>query len=164
MNTMNTEDRIAEAKQKTEAATARLLATFAHVPEDKLRWSPSSTARTALQIVAHCGASNRAFAAILRGEPLPLPASLEEAMVVIRAGGKDVATREEAVKLVEDSTAEIMTALDTVTADRIETTPQSPFGPMPFAVWMTIPPDHMGGHSRQIDYLQTVWGDIDDHA
>ena len=24
-------------------------------------------------------------------------------------------------------------------------------------------PQHMSGHARQIDYLQTAWGDVDDH-
>ncbi len=84
-------------------------------------------------------------------------------MVVIRAAGRNTATREDAVKLAQDSTAEILNALDSVTLERIETAPQSPFGPIPFAVWMTILPDHMGGHTRQIDYLQTIWGDTSDH-
>jgi hypothetical protein len=46
----------------------------------------------------HCGVANSAFAAILRGEELPLPSSPEEADAQIRAGGRDVASREVAVK------------------------------------------------------------------
>lgn len=160
---MNQSDMIAQAKRDAEEAKAQLLRTFEFVPEDRLGWSPSSTARTALQIVAHCGTANVAFATVLRGEELPLPSNPEEAAALIRAGGREVETREVAVKLVEDSTAEVIAALDRVTADMIETAPTSPFGPLPFPVWMSLPSIHMSGHARQIDYLQTIWGDTDDH-
>jgi hypothetical protein len=161
---MNTEEKITQARQATEAAKAQLLGTFEHVPEDRLHWSPSPTARTALQIVAHCGAANRAFAAVLRGEELPRPASAEEAAAQIRAGGRDVTTRTAAVKLVEDSTAEVIRALEKVSPELIQTAPMSPFGAFPFPFWMHLPSEHMGGHARQIDYLQTIWGDHEDHA
>ena len=161
---MMTEETIAQAKKATEAAKARLLATFAFVPEDKLNWSPSPTARTAAWIVAHCGVSNGAFATILRGEEVPLPASPTEAAARIRAGGKEVTTREAAVKLLEDSAAEVIRALENVSPERLQTTPMSPFGPFPFAFWMTLPSEHMSGHAQQIDYLQTIWGDCEEHA
>ena len=154
---------VAQAKRDTEAAKADLLRTFAFVPDDKLTWSPSPTARSAIQIVAHCGLANSAFSGLLRGEPLPLPADPAEAAAQIRAAGRDVASREEAVRLVEDGTARVIAAVDRVTPEMVATTPDSPFGPLPFPVWMTISALHMGGHARQVDYIQTVWGDVDDH-
>jgi hypothetical protein len=161
---MNTQETIAQAKQATEAAKTSLLKTFEFVPEDKIGWSPSKTARTAVNIVAHCGMANGAFAALLRGEPLPLPASPDEAMALIRAAGRDITSREAAVKLVEDSTADLLRALDGVTDARMQTTPASPFGALPFSFWMQVPAEHMGGHARQIDYLETIWGDHEDHG
>ncbi|MBV9851451.1 MAG: DinB family protein [Armatimonadetes bacterium] len=155
---------IAQAKEATARAKADLLKTFEFVPEDRLAWSPSPTARTPLWIVAHCGASNAAFAAILRGEPLPMPPDPAEAAALIRAGGRETATRLEAVRSVEDSTADIIRALDAVTAARIVTSPESPLGPLPFTVWMQVPAIHMMGHARQLDYLQTIWGDVDYHT
>jgi hypothetical protein len=154
---------ITQTKQSTEAAKAQLLATFAFIPDDKLTWSPSETARTALWIVGHCGVSNSAFATVLRGEPLQVPSDPEEAVALIRAGGKEITTREAAIALVEESTAEVLRALDNVSSEQIESAPLTPFGPIPFSIWMTLPGEHMGGHARQIDYLQTIWGDVRDH-
>lgn len=161
--TSNTADMIAQAKQSTLMAKARLLKTFEFVPDDKLDWTPAEPARTSLQIVAHCGTANKAFATVLRGEDLPITGTPEEAAALIREGGKDIKTREEAVQLVEDSTAEIMEALDGVTAQMTSTSPNSPFGPIPFPFWMILPADHMGGHASQLNYIQTIWGDLQDH-
>lgn len=160
---MNASDLIERSKRDAETARAQLLKTFEFVPEDKLTWSPSPTARTALQIVAHCGAANGAFAAVLRGEEPPLSKDPGEAAAQIRDGGKDVATRAAAIRSVNDSTAAVIAALDRVTPDRIGTTPDSPFGPIPFTVWMNLPSMHMGSHAHQIDYLQTIWGDLENH-
>jgi uncharacterized damage-inducible protein DinB len=160
---MNLSEQITQLKRDTEAAKVRLLKTFTFVPDDRLQWSPTSTARTALQIVAHCGTANRAFAAAIRGEKLPLSSDPKEAAAQIRDGGKEIQTREAAVQSVEDSTAEVLSALDTVTTERMESKPDTPFGPIPFTVWINIPADHMSGHTAQIDYLQTIWGDQEDH-
>lgn len=47
---------INQVKDATPSEKDGSLATFAHVPDDKLHWYPASTARTPLWIVAHCGA------------------------------------------------------------------------------------------------------------
>jgi hypothetical protein len=160
---MDLTDQIAEMKRKTEAARVQLLKTFEFVPGDKLDWSPSSTARSALRIVAHCGAANVAFATMIRGEGWALSFDPQEAWAQIRAGGSDVSTREAAVKSVEESTAAVLAALDRVSPELAETAVKTAFGPLPFAFCMTFPSEHMGGHARQIDYLQTIWGDVEDH-
>ncbi len=166
MSTMTAPDLlelISRTKQDVEMTKERLLRTFAFVPEDKLTWSPSPTSRHALWIAGHCGVANGAFAALLRSEEASLPASPEEAMVQIWNGGRDVASREEAVKLVEDSTTQVLQALDNVGEEMLETSPMSPFGPFPFAFWMQLPAEHMKAHAPQIDYLQTIWGDLETH-
>ena len=154
---------IAQSKQAAEIGKAKLLKIFELVPDDKLTWSPSPDARTAVQIVAHCGLANGAFATILRGEKLPLPADPAEASAMIRKGGRDVTSRETAVQMLESSTADVLAALDKVSAEMFGTSPDSPFGPIPFPFWMGVPGDHMTGHAHQIEYIQTIWGDIQDH-
>ncbi len=154
---------IENTKTATTRARADLRKTFEFVPEDKLMWSPSLTARTPLWMAMHCGVANAAFVAILRGEPLPLPTDPVEAAAFIRAAGQEAESRAEALRAIEDSTAEILQALDNVTAAMLETLPASPFGPLPFTVWMQVPSIHMTGHARQLDYLQTIWGDVQDH-
>ena len=160
---MDHSEMIAGIKQDTEQAKARLLKTFEFVPEDKLTWAPSDTCRNPLWIVAHCGVSNDAFAAILRGEQLPVPSDKAEQAKRIWEGGKDVRTREAAIALVEQNTARVLQALDRVTPEMAASNPPSPFGPVPFTFWMQLPADHMDGHASQIDYIQTIWGDLQNH-
>lgn len=157
------ESQIASYKEAVSSAKEQLLKTFAFVPDEKLTWSPSATARSPIQIVAHCGLANEAFATVIGGGELPVSGSAEEASAAIRAAGRDVTGRDEAVRMVEESTARVIAALDGVTPEMMETSPMSPFGPFPFVAWITLPGNHMAGHAHQIDYLETIWGDIEDH-
>ncbi len=161
---MELKDRIDGAKRATVGAKDKLLKSFAAVPDDKLGWAPSETARSAVWMVAHCGAANRAFAGILSGKPLPMPTDPQEAARAIRNAGRDVTTREEAVRLVEASTDDVLAALDAVTEEKLASSPDSPFGPLPYGFWMAVPGQHMAGHTQQLEYLQTIWGDLEDHA
>lgn len=165
METMTTDlaELIARTKERVERSKAQLLRTFEFVPDEKLRYAPASSARTALQIVSHCGMANFAFATILRGEELEMPTDPVEAAAQIRMAGHEIAAREEAVKLVEDSSEQVLAALENVTDEMLETAPHSPFGPMPFTFWMALPADHISVHASQIDYLQTIWGDLESH-
>ena len=150
------------AKSETARASEALLKTFAFVPDEKLGWSPSETSRSGLWILGHCGSANAAFARGIRGEAFP-PMSLEEFSRMVWEAGKDTATREEAVRSVQESTAEVLTALDGLTPERGAGMVQTPFGPMPMAFWMTFAGGHMTGHAHQVEYLQTVWGDHQGH-
>ena len=120
---------------RAESAADRLLKTFSFVPDDKLSWSPSKTARTSLAIVAHCGLANRMFAKMLRGEqisPMPTP---EEMHAMSKQFEATIRDRAEAVRQIEASREEVVAALATMTAERFATSPNSPFGPLPMTVW-----------------------------
>ncbi|MGO8705495.1 MAG: DinB family protein [Candidatus Brocadiia bacterium] len=154
---------IAECEARVRSAAERLSKTLSFVPDDKLNWSPAKTARTSLAIVAHCCLANRMFATVIRGEPiLPMPTP-EEVGVSSRKFEATVHDRAEALRLLETTCQEIVAALATMTAERFASSPNSPFGALPMAVWVHLPGRHMDGHATQIDYLQTVWGDLADH-
>ena len=161
---MELKDKIDGAKASLQGAKEKLLKSFASVPDDKLTWSPSETARSAVWLVAHCGTANQAFAAILTGKPLPFPSDPKEVAEIIRNAGREITSREEAVRLLETSTAEVLAALDATTEDKLASSPNSPFGPLPYGFWMAVPGGHIGGHTQQLEYLQTIWGDLQDHA
>ena len=154
---------IADAKKRAEADRDDLLKTFSFVPDEKLTWSPAESARTPIWLVAHCGAAGQAFATFLRGEVPAMPSDPAEIAEMIRNTGRDVTSREEAIRMVEDASRAIQAAFDTVTEDRMGSMSQTPFGPMPFTIWIQAATTHMSGHARQIDYLQTIWGDLQDH-
>ena len=158
------EEVVAEAQAGARKATERLSKGLGFVPDDKLNWSPSPTARTSLAIVAHCTLANRFFAQLLRGEPIspmPTPQQMHESMRQFETTIRD---RAEAVRQLEASCEEVVAALGKMTAKRLATSADSPFGPLPMTVWMSLPGLHMGGHAAQLDYLQTIWGDLVTHA
>ena len=154
---------IERAKGAVQTSRDLLLKTFAFVPDEKLNWSPSTTARTPLQIAAHCGGANATFATLLRGEPWPLAKTAAEANEQIRNGPTEIHTREAAVQKIEDSAAALVAALEKATPATLETMLWTAFGEFPYGFAMTFPAEHMAGHARQIDYLETIWGDQVDH-
>ncbi len=160
---MDTASQIAQAKGAVQKSTADFLNTLSFVPDDKLTFTPSNTSRHALWIAGHCAQANKAFAAGIRGEALQMPENPADFSKMVWVAGKDTTTREQAIELLNQSTVEILDALDTMTPERFETSIKMAFGELPMAFWITIPSLHMGGHARQIDYLQTIWGDTQDH-
>ncbi|RYG41990.1 DinB family protein, partial [bacterium] len=100
---MTLAEEISQLKSATEEGKQDMLKTFEFIPDDKLRWTPSETARWPLWIVGHCGLANLAFAAMLRGEPMDMPSDPAEAGKMIHEAGRDLMSREEAVKLIEES-------------------------------------------------------------
>lgn len=154
---------VADCQASARAAAERLLKTFSFVPDNKVNWSPSPTARTSLAVVAHCCMANRMFAKVFRGEPMsPMP-TLEEIRALSQKFEATVRDRADAVRQLEASCDEAVAALATMTAERFATSPNSPGGSLPMAVWVNLPSMHMGNHASQIDYLQTIWGDVADH-
>ncbi|MBN9501219.1 MAG: hypothetical protein BGO01_07615 [Armatimonadetes bacterium 55-13] len=159
----NLDQFIQDSLSATEMACGRLLKTLSFVPDDKLHWSPTESSRSALQIAAHCGGANAAFAKIIAGEPMPVSKDPAEFERVRREAEGIYTDRESVIKLIEDSTKAVMDAIKNVTPASFGTNPDSPIGPMPMAFWMKLPDTHTQGHASQIDYLQTTWGDLEDH-
>ncbi len=154
---------VAECQARMKSATDRMVTTFRFVPDDKLRWSPSETARSPLDLVAHCALANRFFAGVIRGEPMPpMPQPGE-----LRAWGRQLAAEipdaRDAIRRLEASRDEVIAALGTMTPERFATEPAMPGGSFPMHFWMGVPGQHMEGHASQMDYLQTIWGDLVDH-
>lgn len=159
---MKHSEQIEQVKAAVARASGMLLKTFEFVPDDKLTWSPSDTARSALWIVGHCGQANRAFAQGMRGEAFPRMDMAQFGQMVWNAG-RDIKSREETVRSVQESTAEILAALDGLTPEKIAGSVQTAMGPMPMSFWMTFADGHMMGHACQVEYLQTIWGDQQNH-
>lgn len=153
---------VEQARQSAIQGKDRLLKTLSFVPEDKVKWSPSATAKSALRIAAHCAITNHAFATWIRGQKLSV-STVEEAIAFIDAEEKKITERDQAVRLIEESAKLVDSALGALTPDRIGTQVDTPFGPFPMTFIMFLPGLHMQNHASQIDYLQTIWGDMDDH-
>lgn len=154
---------VAQAKSQLEASTARLLHLFSFVPDDKLDWSPSATSKSALRIITHVARSDRFFANVIAGTMPEVMPTVEEFFTGLHAADPAITTRESAAALLQESTAKLLGALDTVTLETIDAPCDSPVGAYPPRFWIGIANEHRITHTGQLEYLQTIWGDLDNH-
>jgi uncharacterized damage-inducible protein DinB len=154
---------IAKAQSHLESASKRVIHLLSFVPDDRLTWAPESTARSFLQVVAHIAATNRAISHILSGtmpETMPSP---EEFFSSLRASEESITTKESAIASLQETAAELCNAIATVTPENIDSERPNPFGPMSAKAWLDVAYSHIERHIGQLDYLQTLWGDLDNH-
>jgi hypothetical protein len=59
-------DVITMCKERATEELEYFLNTLSFVPADKLTWSPTPTAKSALQIAAHCAGYSGGFASVIR--------------------------------------------------------------------------------------------------
>lgn len=155
---------IAQVKSDFLMAKERLVAGLRSTPDDKLRWSPSASARTPLELAA-CGSIGtegmmRAFAS----EPFPF-ASMEEMDAHSRAEEKRIRTREEAISHLERTSEAFVTWLEQLTPEKLESSVLLPtMGTMPLKIAITFPAGHLHCRACQLDYVQTIYGDLAWHS
>lgn len=164
MQTMNQPPQIiVEAKKKFKSAHERMLHLLTFVPDDKLTWSPTPTSKSALRIVAHGALTSRNFAKLITGNmPAEMPTP-QEFFAELYAGELNYPTRESVLALAKEAEDELCQALDSLTDDSLDATTNGPFGERPVMFWVGLTYDHMVGHIGQLEYLQTIWGDLDLH-
>ena len=150
-------------KEKAVRGMERFLKTLSFVPDDKLTWSPSPTAKTTLRIAAHTAIMAGNFAQLIRNGKFP-PVDKAQLFAALKTAEEAITTREAAIELLRKNTDEVLAALDAATPELIVSTVETPFGfSAPMAFFMNIPGSHADSHAAQIDYLQTCWGDLDMH-
>lgn len=136
------------------------LRNFSYVPDDKLEWTPAPTAKSAIRIAAHTALYAGRFAKMIRDRRLPVPENLAEWLAQRDAEEIAVTSRVEMERIFREGTAEVLAALDSLSADEVEMTLDSGQGwTMPMTQLMVLPGWHATLHTGQIDYLQTCWDD-----
>lgn len=157
------EDIISQAKAELVRTKDQMAHALATTPDDRINWSPSSTARTPVQQVGHGANSLPGIQGMLTGKPFPYK-SIAEFEAALRAADAEFTGREQVLALLEKNTSEYLAWLDTVTPSQLAATVQPPFGPpVPMAVAVTFAAYHLRAHVAQMDYIQTIYGDRDWH-
>ncbi len=151
-----------QAKQFALMGKGQFLKTFACVPEDRITWSPAPTAKSALRLAAHVGIANLGIAAVVRGEGIGA-ATMQEVLAQSEAAERTITTRQQALDLIENSVQAVLAALDALTPERIAGVVETPMLTAPMPVFMNLFGLHMFEHASQVDYLQTIWGDMEFH-
>lgn len=157
------EDIIASTKTEFLRAKDQMAHALATTPDDKLNWSPSATARTPIQQVAHGANAISGIQGMLAGKPFPFT-NLSEFDAAMRAEEKEFSTRDAVLSLLEQNSAEYLAWLDMLTPEQLASMVQLPFGPaLPTSVCITFAADHLRHHVAQMGYIQTIYGDHDWH-
>ena len=136
------------------------LRNFSHVPDDKLSWQATPTAKSALRIGAHTALYAGRFAKMIRDQKTPNPDNLEAWLAQREAEEIAITSREEVERVFRAGTEEVLAALDTLTPEAVASSIDSGQGwSMPMTFLMNLPGWHATLHMGQIDFLQTCWGD-----
>jgi hypothetical protein len=155
---------IERAKAEFLGAKGRLMHALATTPDERLNWSPSPTARTPIQQVAHAAIAIKNLNDTLDGRTFPVPVG-NVADAGFRQEERAFTTREEVIDLLEGHSAAYVAWLDGLTPDRLDSMVTLPFGPgqLPMRECLAFPPMHTVVHAGQIQYIQTIYGDRDWH-
>jgi len=105
------------------------LRNFSHVPDDKLDWTPTSTAKSAIRVAAHTALHAGRFARMIRDRRLPAADNLTEWLAQRNAEEAAITSRKEMERAFREGTAEVLEALDTLTPEEIEMSLDSGQGP-----------------------------------
>lgn len=154
------EDLIATCKKSAVQEMEMFLRNFSHVPDDKLTWTATPTAKSAIRIAAHTALYAARFAQMIRELKLPNPDNLDEWLAQREAEEIAVTDRVEMERLFRQGTDEVLAALDGLTPEAVAESLDSGFGwSMPVSHLMKLPGWHATLHTGQIDFLQTCWDD-----
>jgi hypothetical protein len=157
-------DPIQNAKAEFLQTKAGILHALSTTPDDRLTWKPSPTARPILHQVVHAARSIGNIHGFIDGRPFTVPTP-EEADKGFREFEKDFTRREQAVSLLEQNADAFVAFLDALEPERLKAMVATPFGmgDVPTGLAITFPAMHTRWHQAQIDYIQTIYGDLDWH-
>lgn len=158
------ESLIASCKKLAVEGMEEFLTTFSFVPDEKLTWTPTPTAKSAIRIAAHTALYAGRFARMIETRKLPFTGSLAEWKAQKVAEEVALTDRADIESIFRQGTEAVLAALDSLTPEAI-TTPLD-FGvgySPPMTSLMNMPGTHALSHAAQIDYLQTCWNDQEVH-
>jgi hypothetical protein len=151
---------IESSKKSAVDGMEMFLRNFSFVPDERLDWRPTFTAKSALQVAAHAALYAGRFARMIGDRSLPI---IEDESVWLAQVEKEeaaVTSRTQMEAIFRSGTHEVLAALDGLTAEDVALTLDSGQGwSMPMTFLMGLPGWHATLHTGQIDYLQTCWGD-----
>ena len=151
------------AQQFFQSAMEKVNKSLSFVPDDKLTWKPSPTAKSALEIATHIGVVNMAMADLIKNRKSTF-ATVPELFEWMGAEEKKYTSRDAVISLLDAGAAKITATLNALTVkDLEEGVVVAPFGERPLRRFIFIPEGHTSDHASQIDFLQTIWGDVEFH-
>ncbi len=140
-------------------ATRALTQAFEAIPDEHLHWTPSATTRTPVQIAAHAALSILGIRDYILGKPLP-SSDHAELYKCFRKLEDEYTTRQQVNELLKNSIAEYSAWLETLTPEDLGRPIEGTMSTEPLSEWITFPATHIRYHTGQLEYIQSVHGDL----
>ena len=151
---------VASCKESAVQGMEMFLRNFSFVPDDKLTWTATLTAKSAIRIAAHTALYAGRFARMIEERELPPSDNLAEWLAQRNAEETALTCRKEMESVFLQGTAEVLAALDSLPPEVIASSLDCGLGwTMPMTRLMALPGWHATLHTGQIDFLQTCWDD-----
>lgn len=152
--------RVEQAASDLRQAVGAMRQSLDKVPDERLNWSPSPTARSPLHIVAHSAFAIDFIRQMILGRPYPAPTTADADREFLEAE-QAISTREQALSLLEGNCEEYCAAIGSLTDDQLTGFVEAPFGlgQVPTTLAITFGGMHTRHHQAQLDYVQTCYGD-----
>ena len=128
-----------------------MLLTLARTPDERLDWKPEPTARTAMDFMRECAVHCDEW-----GQLLDLGVWPEAFQTRIGA----ITNRQEAIEEFQSGVSRLAAAIRDVPDDKLDVMLKSPWEESPIAIWLTYAATHNQYHIGQMNYIQTLYGDI----
>lgn len=156
------EDLIACCKQSAIEGMEYFLNTFSFVPDDKLTWTPTPTAKPAIRIAAHTALYAGRFAIMIKNFKNPAGYDMPGWKARRDAAAASITSRTEVESTFRKGTEELIAVLNSLSPEALGPTVDSGLG-CSIIDLINQPGMHAMCHAAQIDYLQTCWGDQEVH-
>jgi uncharacterized damage-inducible protein DinB len=148
---------VKEFVQRAESAVNKLVKGVVNVPEEKRGWKLADTSRSALDILNHASYWTLFMGRTLAGESLP--ASEEEWL----SATPELKDPEGARELAERIGREFVAVVQALSSQDLEREVEMPWGQQTVAQVILDNYWHLSYHEGQLNYIQTLLGDTEDH-
>ena len=136
------------AAEQLRSALKSASATLAATPDEKFEFKVSETAKSIKEMVEHTIYGNSLIGGCLGLEIKPVEGSMD---------------RDALVDYLVSTTEMVAATIESLSDDTINGTVEFFGGPMPTSKFIFLNEWHVSRHVSQIDYVQTIYGDLVDH-
>ncbi len=134
--------------------------TAKHVPAERATWKPDAKTKSPKELLEHIAAANSGFAMIIQGQPLGMQIKKEDRKnVAIQT--KSLQEAIDAVKASGEKLSQVISVISDAQLREKRTMPWGEEWEIPRL--LATASSHITYHWGQLAYLQTMWGDLEDH-
>ena len=142
-----------------QRSASRLSTDLSHLSAEQLTASPMGVARSPLAFSAECIGFNSMVAGAFSGKSTAMPSKEER-----DAFFASIDTLEKAQAGLKQSSEALVSAIEGAAPEALAGQGMAPWGePMALSMLIYIAADHMSYHDGQVNYIQSLYGDAENH-